>query len=281
MRPSSLSKVANPAMAAPGVVRLGRAEQLRIQPNRSRLRELPLEKRVLCSRRQPQLGAQGTQRPEQAIDRLLDHPQGGPGRPRAQSSQQVAQPRRFGNDGRVIRGEEHHGLQHHADPRDCALLGRQPRTESQTARQQQIGVRGDLHHVLVSRSDIRQNQLAKQEVAAPDELGRQLRMVHAEVELHLLESGPKRVKAEAGRFHFASIIRGAGQHDLRAEVAQGPAQGDEGVQVAQRPHGGKDDFVTQCFRNSVRRCMRYCRPLRITRTWLIGNASQDTGSRMR
>jgi hypothetical protein len=31
------------------------------------------------------------------------------------------------------------------------------------------------------------------------------------------------------------------------------------MQVAKRPHGGQNDFVSQCFRNSERWCMRYCR----------------------
>ena len=87
------------------------------------------------------------------------------------------------------------------------------------------------------------------------------------VALHLVESWSQRVERKAGGLDFALVLRGAGYHRVHSALAQGRTHGDERMQVPKRPHRGKYDFTSQCFRNSERSCMRYCHLCGTLRLW--------------
>lgn len=181
--------------------------------------------RILPSRRQSQLGAQHMQRPEHGIDGPLEQPQRKTSRSRtdngAEFPQCPAQPLKARHHRRIVGREKHHGLQHHRDPRNTALFGGEPGAEAQAARQQQIGVRDRRHHVLVSRSEVGQHRLSKQEIAAPHDPAHELGAAHAEVMLQFREAGPEWVEPKAGRLHLASVLGSAGDQHVHAADIQG------------------------------------------------------------
>ena len=123
-----------------------------------------------------------------------------------------------------------------------ALIRGDPRTVRGGLCDDEVGVRGDRHDVLVRLSQVRQDDALNEEIRPPRDSAHQFALRQAEAPRDGIDVGPQRLKLDVLRFHLRAIALRRGEDGPHAARRERHCHREHGIQIAVRAERGEHDL---------------------------------------